>query len=172
MSKHHPVVQYYNAIRNSFPKVTFSFAYGSAVFKQLGKPLVSTHFYARDNASVRMYILRNRDTNVCKHKKHTCVCLSVCYVCVCVLCVCLCAMCVSVCYVCVCVLCVCLCAMCVSVCYVCVCVLCVCLCAMCVSVCCMCTHTYMHVVCCSQPPTREAWGLVRMLPTYILLYTL
>ena len=54
---HHPVVQYYNAIRNSFPKVTFSFAYGSAVFKQLGKPLVST-FYARDNvACMYMYVV-------------------------------------------------------------------------------------------------------------------
>ena len=38
----HPVVQYYNAIRTSFPRITFSFAYGSAVFKQLGKPLVSS----------------------------------------------------------------------------------------------------------------------------------
>ena len=131
LQMHHPVVQYYNAIRNSFPKVTFSFAYGSAVFKQLGKPLVSTHFYARDNASVHMYILRNRDTNVCKHKiTRVCVCLSVC-----------------------------LCAMCVSVCCVRVCVLYVRL--------CVCTHTYMHVVCCSQPPTRSMGS--SMLLTYILL---
>ncbi|XP_065893590.1 phosphatidate cytidylyltransferase, mitochondrial-like [Dysidea avara] len=35
----HPVTKFYDTIRLSFPKVAFSFAYGSAVFKQLGRPL-------------------------------------------------------------------------------------------------------------------------------------